>query len=124
MKKKIVCIEDDLTQQQYYKLLFKIAKIELNLFPNPEEALNFFNSSNNTDTDLIITDYRMPILNGCEFIEKLTPSIRSKVPIIMVTSQHKDEIKELNDVSYWIKSLLRKPIDYKDFIEIVLKNIN
>lgn len=82
----------------------------------PEDALELY-SDLPDHFDLVITDYRMPGMNGaelCEEIKKINPNI----PIIMVSGFAsdfgEDEAKALG-----IDMFVRKPLLTKDFAQLV-----
>ncbi len=63
------------------------------------------------DIDLVITDYRMPLMNGIEFIKSLR-QILPRVPVIMLTGYYNAaEIEPELDVF----KCLSKPIKEKEF---------
>lgn len=53
---------------------------------NPREALKMFESSLETDTpfSLVITDFKMPEINGIDLIQKLR-ALKADVPVILVS---------------------------------------
>lgn len=82
----------------------------------PEDALELY-SDLPDHFDLVITDYRMPGMNGaelCEEVKKINPNI----PIIMVSGFAsdfgEDEAKALG-----IDMFVRKPLLTKDFAQLV-----
>lgn len=98
--------------------------MKLDIYSNPEEALNYLNTINKIDIGLIITDYRMPFINGCELIKRLRSKIKLHIPIIMVTSQNKHEIGEIQSVSNWITKFLNKPVNHIEFQDLILQILN
>lgn len=67
--------------------------------------------------DLIITDYRMPGMNGVEFITELRRS-RPLVPVIMITAYGNIETY-LHSVSLGVFEYVHKPIKKEEFERIV-----
>ena len=87
-------------------------------FQNPVEA---FQESAMEDFDLIVTDIRMPHIDGFETIRYIREVRReqgkSRVPEILITgyaAEHEDETKSLNP-----HAIIHKPFDVQDFIDIV-----
>ena len=67
--------------------------------------------------DLVITDFRMPGMNGLEFIEALRP-LRPDVPVIMLTAQ--------GDIDSYFKAFqlgifeyINKPVDNGELLRII-----
>jgi two-component system cell cycle sensor histidine kinase/response regulator CckA len=82
---------------------------------NGEEALNIANS--NSGIDLLLTDVRMPIINGFELAEKLKET-HPNVKIIFVSGYAEDKMK--NDIFDRSDSaFLQKPFSVPDLITLV-----
>ena len=62
--------------------------------------------------DLVITDFKMPKLNGWELIEKIHET-SPHFPLIMISAQFPDDIDVLEDVVF-----LKKPFEYDKLIEL------
>ncbi len=70
-----------------------------------------------TDVDLIITDYRMPEINGVEFLMILRKALPS-IPVIMLTGHSSVEIY-LKSLSLGAFEYLHKPFKEKELYQIV-----
>lgn len=123
--KKLVAVVDD---EMDITVLFRdaletIKGISIFTFTDPKMALEHF-KMNNEYYALIISDFRMPGLNGTELLKKMkdtNPSVRT----ILMTAF------EVNDVNFReyikqniINSFLQKPIKLKDLHVEVVKQIN
>jgi two-component system response regulator RpfG len=109
----ILIIDDQLTSRQILQQL--VSTIEENIsveaFANPLEALKW-NSVN--PTDLVLVDYKMPEMNGIEFIKRFRsfPS-SSHVPVIMVTSIE-DRAVRYEALEAGATDFLMKPVDHHE----------
>lgn len=74
-----------------------------------EEALEIFKQ--NSNFDLILTDYLLPGLNGIEFARKIL-QIKSKVPFILITS-YVDMQFLIEAINVGITQFVSKPIQFK-----------
>jgi len=92
-------------------------------FSSSREALNHFSEINPSIYDLIISDIRMPDINGLELYLKLK-AIKSDVKVLFATCLELAE--EIMSVLPGIRheQLIKKPIEQKAFIEIVRRNIH
>jgi two-component system response regulator RpfG len=109
----ILIIDDQLTSRKILQQL--VSTLERNLiveaFSNPIEALGW--TVINT-VDLVLVDYKMPEMNGIEFIRKFrTNPACAHIPVIMVTS-----IEDIN-VRYealeaGATDFLMKPVDHHE----------
>jgi two-component system response regulator RpfG len=109
----ILIIDDQLTSRQILQQL--VSSIEENIsveaFANPLEALKW--TSVNA-ADLILVDYKMPEMNGIEFIQRFRshPS-SSHVPAIMVTSIE-DRAVRYEALEAGATDFLMKPVDHHE----------
>jgi two-component system response regulator RpfG len=109
----ILIIDDQLTSRQILQQL--VSSIEENTsveaFANPLQALQW--TSGNA-VDLILVDYKMPEMNGVEFIQRFrTHPSTSHVPIIMVTSIE-DRAVRYEALEAGATDFLMKPVDHHE----------
>ena len=109
----ILIVDDQLTSRQILKQL--VSKIEQDLalhdYANPVEALAW---SIKNPVDLVLVDYKMPEMNGIEFIRKfrLNPA-SSHVPVIMVTSIEDRNVR-YEALEVGATDFLMKPVDHHE----------
>ena len=109
----ILIIDDQLTSRQILQQL--VGSIEENTsveaFANPLQALQW--TSRNA-VDLILVDYKMPEMNGVEFIQRFrTHPSTSHVPVIMVTSIE-DRAIRYEALEAGATDFLMKPVDHHE----------
>lgn len=110
---RVIIIEDDPMVRALhidYVQKNKQFKVE-SVFKNGREAMDFF--ANGGETDLIILDYFMPIMDGGQFLHNLCKSGKS-IPVIMITSL--DDVSLIQD--FWglgVIDYLLKPFAYDRF---------
>jgi len=73
---------------------------------NGQQALTLFNSVEKT-YDLIITDYRMPVMDGLELIEQIRAQ-NTDMPLLMVTAYGED--RNLQRAGHYGALLINKPV--------------
>jgi two-component system response regulator RpfG len=108
--RQVVIVDDQSTGRMILeKIILQIANdIQVIDFADPKAALEWLM---NNPADLIVTDYRMPGLNGIEFI-KAARQIKSAehVPIMMITVVSEKEVRyEALDAG--ATAFLTRPID-------------
>lgn len=81
------------------------------------EALKFLES---TRPDLIITDIKMPKMDGLLFIEKCMALYAENPPKIIVLSGYKDFEYARKAMHYGVKDYLLKPLRRKDFLTTII----
>ena len=89
---KIMVVDDSKTVRSYHGSILKSFGVEVLEAENGMEALE---KSLDVDVDLYLVDVNMPIMDGYSFIGELRKQeLHETVPIIMITTQAKDEDKE------------------------------
>ncbi|MFL6350192.1 MAG: response regulator [Nitrososphaeraceae archaeon] len=118
--KSILAIDDEydivnLIQESLYRHRFKIC-----IFTEPSAALEHF-ISHSKDYGIVISDIRMPGMNGYEFIRNVKES-NPKVKVILMTAFEIDD-KEFHDVLSDIKldAFLQKPFHIQQLNEVIEK---
>jgi len=81
-KASILVLDDEKRQQDILSLILKDAGYEVTTTGIPTEALRMVDE---TGFDLILTDLRMPAMDGIEFLEKIKNS-RPQQPILVLTA--------------------------------------
>ncbi|CAM3509432.1 response regulator transcription factor [Arcobacter aquimarinus] len=113
----VLYVEDSFSvQQQTMKMLSSFFK-KIELANNGKIALEIFEKY---DFDLIITDIKMPLLDGIGFIETIRNSDK-KIPII-VLSAHDDKDYFLKSINAGIDGYILKPYTLEQIIQ-TLSNI-
>ena len=86
-------------------------------FTSGKEALKYIENNN---TDLVISDYLMPEMDGIQFLAKVR-ELKPEVPRIILTgyADKENAIKAINDVGLF--QYIEKPWDNEDIL-IVLRN--
>ena len=110
--KKVLLIEDHPMNIEIAKELLEKKEIQVICATNGKEGLDSFVSSNEGEIDLILTDIRMPIMDGQEMakqIRALNRSDASKVSIVAITANTLAEDIE-NYHKSGINDFVEKPI--------------
>lgn len=66
---KIVIVEDSRTSAKLLQILLRVHKYEVLHFTNPKEAFEYVKY--HPDVKMVITDYQMPGMDGCELTRRL-----------------------------------------------------
>ena len=121
MRRKILVIDDSTTQCKIIKKLFESYGYSVVALDSPEEALYLLEWM---DFDVIITDLRMPWMDGAEFCRR-SRNIRPDMLIYALSGYvHQFDRDELLEAGF--DGIFSKPIKVdllKDAIEYDLKKI-
>ena len=92
-------------------------------FTEPLLALNDFHM-NSERYGLVISDLRMPVMNGYQFIKKVK-EIKPRVKIFFISAFEIDDIEFRRELPFVkVDEFIKKPILLEDFISTVSKHIN
>ena len=104
---RIMFVDDDEAIRRYAARILKSEYYEVILAVNGKDALNRIFEN---PPDLIVVDYKMPEMNGLEFIEKLKGhSHLSRIPTMMLTSTDTEET-EIKALDVGADDWIQKPI--------------
>ena len=105
--KKILIIDDNETERLIIDEMLKSWGVESNSFADPKKALEDALMQN---YDYIIVDWKMPQMDGVEFISKLHTKRPELPPVIMVSAYDKNELlKQIQEQNVYVKDVLHKP---------------
>ena len=116
----MVCIvDDDLEITILFREALKtIAGITIFTFTDPILALEHF-QVNEYAYVLVISDYRMPGLNGTEFLKKIKELNRFVRTILMTAFEKEDKVFREHTKKKIINAFLQKPISMHDLLKEV-----
>lgn len=118
--KKILVIEDN---ELNLKLFCDILKYQNYEVHSAQDGLEGYNKIVENNYDLIILDLQLPKINGFELLEKLQNE-KIKVPEIIIVSACAMDSDKQNAKKYNINTYITKPIDIKNFINIVKEKLS
>jgi two-component system response regulator RpfG len=109
----VLIIDDQATSRQILAQIVKSidASLEIELFEKAHAALQWLQER---PADLILTDYKMPGMNGIEFLHLARNlPMAQYVPVIMITSHEQSEIR-YQALELGATDFLSKPIDHSE----------
>lgn len=68
----------------------------------------------NPDTDLILLDINMPVLNGLAFLEQKGRTPFASIPVIIITSEGADQDEVRHAISLGATRVLAKPFGFEE----------
>ncbi len=107
-KPNILLVDDDLKSIQIIQDLLELEGYAVSTAMNGREALDLIER---TPTDLVITDYEMPSMNGFELLQVLSRGYPD-LPVIILTGQYREDInKAIATLKEGAYDYLTKPAD-------------
>ncbi len=119
MKKyRLVVIDDYYDILEILKHNFLQEGYEVKIFFNAVDALKYINSDN---TDLVVTDWMLPEMDGLELCKNLKMSVSTQdIPVVMLTGKN-DEIDAVTALEVGAEDFISKPIRIKEMLTRVKK---
>lgn len=103
----VLYVEDETDIRESLSRFLKRRVKELYVAENGEEGYRLFHEN---APDMVITDIRMPVMDGLEMISRIRKD--SQVPI-MITTGHNDENFFLSAIDLNVDKYIKKPVDFK-----------
>jgi len=111
----IVILDDRVTNRKIFsRLAASIAEdITVNAFGDPGTALEWLEQNT---PDLIVTDFKMPRMDGAEFIRRFREqSGSSEVPVIVITVYEERSFR-MRALEAGATDFLQSPVDHREFV--------
>ncbi len=116
---KILLVDDEADILEFLKYNLELEGYEITTALNGKEALDKLTEN----TDLVILDLMMPILDGFEVIERMKKDSRFKnIPVIFLTAKN-GEISEIKALELGAFDYIQKPISPKKLLARVKINL-
>jgi two-component system response regulator (stage 0 sporulation protein F) len=115
--KTVLVVDDEMENRRTYGEILERMDCTVMVRPDGESALALLRDKDCTVIDAVITDYRMPGMNGIEFVTELRRSLPD-VPVIMVTAYGNIETY-LQSVSLGVFEFVHKPVRMEELERIV-----
>jgi DNA-binding NtrC family response regulator len=122
----ILVVDDDFDTVAAIKLGLQEYGFNVYTFTDPQLALEHYRA-NVTNYSLVISDFKMQVMNGVEFMAKIK-KIKPECKIFLMTSFDIDSLKFQSILSpsakVIIDEFIQKPISTEKLIVIIKKHIN
>ena len=111
MRRRVLYVDDDLTNLELFRLHFD-AEFDVSLCNNPLEAVDLIKE---LDTPLVVTDYKMPEMNGMDLVREIKKDSPKTVCVLL--SAYLDELIEINgEILY---DFVSKPYDIRGMVRLM-----
>lgn len=126
MSLRVLLVDDSRIIRQVIQRVFGLTSISVGAFFEAENGAEALEILSNEWVDLIFLDVNMPIMNGMEFMKRVSvdPVFKS-TPVVVVSTEGSDERKQ-ELFEYGVKAFLRKPVTPEQLsgtIEDILGNL-
>ncbi len=119
MLKKVLVVDDSALIHQMYKMVLMRYKCQIVDSLNGQDGLDKLGK--NPDTDLILLDINMPVMNGLDFIKKVKElGSFNHIPIVLVSTEGKEE-DTMRGLALGAKGYVKKPFQPSDLHQMIEK---
>ncbi len=73
-----------------------------------------------TEVDLIVTDYRMPAMDGLDLLRRLSDSALGNIPIILLSAESAADLRQ-EALRLGAASVVQEPFNMRDLVDLVLR---
>jgi two-component system chemotaxis sensor kinase CheA len=115
-KYEIVCIDDETELLSLYEIELESLGHKVVTFSNPEEALSYV-KENHTKIAFVVSDYKMPEMNGLEFRRRMVEE-DLMTPFAMITGFYSKEMA-VEGMELRVLRFVQKPFDSSEVIELI-----
>jgi DNA-binding NtrC family response regulator len=112
----IALVDDDEDIVNLFTDLLRESGYDVYCFTNPLVLLDYIHHHNN-QFRLVLIDYKMPQITGCELANKIT-DINSRIEMVLITAANDIENNNLD------LELILKPLRMHQLLQIVAKYMN
>ena len=117
---KILCVDDSRLVQSLISRGLQPYDVEVRLASNGEEGYRIMLQEH---PDLVLLDYKMPLLNGVEFLHRMRREIVFRnTPVIMITSERTPEMVA-NIVKAGVNDYIVKPFNEALLVDRISRQI-
>ena len=111
---KVLLVDDDPSVNTSIENSLQVFGLECTSFTDPVKALESYKKNDNYD--IIVTDFKMPVMDGMELFSKIK-EINSEAYVIMI-SAFADEKLIQQSLDAGIFAFLKKPINIRELIRL------
>ena len=118
---RVLLVEDEADAREILSFYLNTIFEDVVVAIDGQEALEIYQDDLSRDKkfDLVLTDIKMPRLNGMDMIEKMLDLVDNQKFIIV--SAYKDEEKLLKSINFRVLGYFLKPINVDNMMEILKK---
>lgn len=109
----VLLVEDEIESQQLIGLMLSTAGYEVMTAADGARAIQVVREY---DIDAVVTDLKMPVLNGLRLIRALR-SFGDTIPILAISGHNRDQLMMAED--YGANAALAKPIDRDELLAVL-----
>lgn len=117
--KEVLIVDDSATSRMIIKRCFDIAGYHDLTYHEAEDGLKAITFLEEHEVDLVLTDLKMPKMDGNTFLKKMRRKEKTKdIPVIVISSMGND-VLESQLLDSGVQAIIRKPLSPAKVIDVV-----
>lgn len=117
--KEVLIVDDSATSRMIIKRCFDIAGFHDITYHEAEDGLKAITFLEKHNVDLVLTDLKMPKMDGNTFLKKMRTKERIKdIPVIVISSMGND-VLESQLMKSGVKAIIRKPLSPAKVLDVL-----
>ncbi|TFG59264.1 MAG: response regulator [Spirochaetales bacterium] len=117
--KDVLIVDDSATSRMIIKRCFDIAGFHDLRYHEAEDGLKAISKLDERSVDLVVTDLKMPKMDGNTFLKKLRLREEGKaMPVIIISSMGND-VLESQFLEAGVMAIIRKPLSPSKLLEVL-----
>lgn len=114
---KVLIVDDDADVREVLSHVLESRGFSCWTVEDGQDALECLRAA---EVDLIVTDYRMPTMDGLELLRRLAESPLEKIPIILLSADSTADLRR-EALQLGAYALMHKPFNTPDLVELMLR---
>ena len=120
--KDILIVDDSATSRMIIKRCFDIAGFHDITYHEAEDGVKAMSFLDNNKVDMVLTDLKMPKMDGNTFLKRLRAKEETKeLPVIVISSMGND-VLESQLLEAGVMAIIRKPLSPAKVLEVFGEN--
>lgn len=119
--RSILVLDDEADTVRTFESVLKSGGYEVVSFTSARKAFDYL-AQHPTKFDLVISDIKMPLMNGIEFVKKVKEQLPN-LRIVLVTAFDVDRAQSESIKSVGVSELVRKPLSMPQLLGIAAKHV-
>ena len=120
MMPKVLLVDDDADVREMLKDALESRGLSCWAVEDGREALECLRAA---EVDLIVTDYRMPAMDGLELLRRLAGSALSKIPVILLSGESAADLR-WEALRLGAYTVIQKPFDTPDLVDVMFRALH
>lgn len=117
---KVLLVDDDADVREMLKDALESRGLSCWAVEDGREALECLRAA---EVDLIVTDYRMPLMDGLELLRRLTGSALETIPVILLSADSATNLRQ-EALRLGAYAVVHKPFNTHDLVEVMFRALH